>query len=269
MATKQKHFEAENQRAATENDLHNLAQTFSFPVPNLEGDASLVDGFLAAAGIELHKKSDALIHKLRLLHVGPPLLHLVIIREYLHRLPENDYDIFELVKQHRISRVWTPHEQALAACHGEANTLPNSPLAHPPTPTLYGISVKNDCELAISDDEPLIAIQSAESVNWTSRPGLSGGVLAPRHYRPPHLRLAPTGPRPKPRPAHKKAVRFQDEPAVAGSSGVSLMSEEEWVVGGGDDISGASAKRSQGAGENGEELTHLRRSKRARTALQG
>jgi hypothetical protein len=275
MATKQKEFEAANQRTATENELHNLAQTFSFPVPNLAGDASLRDGFLAELAVQLRKESGTISrwHNLRLLNVGPPLLLLVMVREYLHLPPENDHDLFELVKERRISRVWTSHEQALAACHGETNTKPNSLLSQPPMPARYEVLVDNDGEFAISDDEPLVAVESVESVNWTNRPGLSGGVLVPRRYRPPHLRVAPTGPRPKPRPAYKVRFNLPGESAAAGCSSKGSM-EEERVVLDGAGAAGTSADGQENAkemrkriplgtiAENNEEL---RRSKRART----
>jgi hypothetical protein len=68
------------------------------------------------------------------------------------------------------------HEQALAACHGESNTSSNSPLAAPPTSLLYEITVVDDSELVISDDEPLVIIESLDSMDWTGKPGLSGGL---------------------------------------------------------------------------------------------
>jgi hypothetical protein len=91
------------------------------------------------------------------------------------------------VEHNRISRIWTLHEQALAACHGESDTSRNAPLVPPPTPLVYDLTVVNDSELMISDDEPLVTIESSEPIDWTSNPGLSGGSRKPRRYTPPHL----------------------------------------------------------------------------------
>ena len=210
-----------------------LAQDFSFCVPILPGDASLIEDFLADIDIQLRKETGTTAHSLCLLHVGPALFGLVILRIYLNRSHENDQDIFQLVKQNRIHRIWTPHEQALAACHGESNTSSNFPLVAPPTPLLYGIAVVHDNELEISDEEPFVTIESPESVHWTSSAGLSGGPRKPRHYRPPHLHTIPAGPRPKPRPVYRKTqVRFS----------LDTVTDES------------------------DELTHLRQSKRARVA---
>jgi hypothetical protein len=195
-----------------------LAQDFAFRVPILPGDASLIEDFLADLDIQLHNETGATAHSLRLLHIGPILFSLVILRVYLDRPDENDHDIFHLVEQKRVSRVWTAHEQALAACHGDSNTSSNSPLAAPPTPLLYKIAVVNDSELTISDVEPLVIIKSLDSMDWTSRPGLSGGSRKPRRYKPPHLQPNTAGPRPKPRPAYgKRQVRFSLDGAVGES----------------------------------------------------
>jgi hypothetical protein len=190
-----------------------LAQDFSFCVPILPGDASLIEDFLADIDIQLRKDTGTTAHGLRLLHVGPALFSLVILRVYLNRSHENDRDIFQLVKQNRIHRVWTPHEQALAACHGESNTGLNFPFVAPPTPLLYGIAVVHDSELEISDEELLVTIESLESVHWTSSTGLSGGTRKPRRYRPPPLQSIPARwSRPKPRPAHGGTqVRFSSD----------------------------------------------------------
>ena len=123
---------------------------------------------------------------------------MVILRVYLDLPDENNFDIFHLVEHNRVSRVWTAHEQALAACHGESNTSSNSPLAAPPTPLLFGITVVDDNELVISDDEPLVVIKSIDLVDWTSRPGLSGGSRKPRRYRPLTFSQILLGPGPSP-----------------------------------------------------------------------
>jgi hypothetical protein len=277
MKKARKEFKDTRSRTPTNDDLQNLAQDFSFPVPSMPGDVSLFEEFLAEIGILLQKESKLAACRLRLDHVGPILFRLVLVREYLHRPPENDQDIFQLVKENRIFRIWTAHEQALAACHGEKNTAADSPLAQPPTPLLYRLAVVHDNDLAVSDDEPLVAIRSLQSVIWTSGPALSGGLRKPRRYTPPLLRPTPNGPRPKPRPAFKKSVRFQDQPAGV-SSGSKEKRKEEEAVSGGVDAAAALAKEPRSAKkpndraildaiENSpEELTYLRRSKRARTA---
>jgi hypothetical protein len=210
---KRKELNSAHQRRTVTNEC--LAQDFSFHVPILPGDASLIEDFLADLDIQLRNETSATAHSLRLLHIGPILFSLVILRVYLNRPDENDHDIFHLVEQKRVSRVWTAHEQALAACHKDSNTSSNSPLAAPPTPLLYEIAVVNDSVLTISDIEPLVIIKSLDLMDWTSRPGLSGGSRKPRRYRPPHLQPNTVGPRPKPRPADgKRQVRFSLDGAV-------------------------------------------------------
>jgi hypothetical protein len=51
------------------------------------------------------------------------------------------------------------------------------PFDHTPTPLLYRLTVIEDADLVISDDEPLVAIKSLQSVNWAAS-GLmfSGGL---------------------------------------------------------------------------------------------
>jgi hypothetical protein len=231
-----KEFEDVHQGAVTDEVLHDLAHNFSFPVPCLPGDMSLIEDLLADMDMQLHKEPKLALNirlRLRLLHVGPVLFRLVVVRNYLDRPPENDKVIFQLVKQHRIFRLWTSHELALAACNGEENTSPDSPLDQAPTPELYKLAVIDDGDLTLSDGRPLVAIRNLQSVNWSSGPALSGGRRKPRRYTPPHLRVIPAGPRPKPRPAYKKAVRFEDT-----------------------------------LEENSEGVTRLRRSKRAQMAVQ-
>jgi len=169
-----------------------MAQDFSFPVPTLPDDAPLIEDFLADIDILLRKENavtahglkenSVATHSLRLHHVGPPLFGLVILRVYLGRPPENDGRIYELVKQNQVYRIWSPHERALAACHGESNTSSNSPLSEPPTPLLYNLAVVNDNDLVISDEVPLVAIKSPQPVNWMVSPGLAGGLRKPRRY---------------------------------------------------------------------------------------
>ena len=269
-----KTFEATHQRRVSDEDLHGLAQHFSFPIPNLPGDESLIEDFLADLGVQLRKESKLVSSSLRYHHIGPILFHLVILREYLHKPPDNDHSIFQLVKNNLVYRIWTSHEQALAACHGEGNTSSNSPFNYPPTPLLYKLTVIGDSAIVVSNDETLVAIRSPESVDWTSGMALAGGLRKPRRYTPPHLRLTALQPRPKPRPAHRKIVHFENQFEEA-SSGVGQVTGEE-VVGGGKDVARASLKGQQSVQktkgrvplgtvvENGEELRVLRRSKRAR-----
>jgi hypothetical protein len=269
-----KAFEAAHQRKVSNEDLHGLAQHFSFPIPSLPGDESLIDDFLADLGIQLHKESKFVGSSLRYHHIGPIFFRLVILREYLHKPPENDHDIFHLVKQKRIHRIWTSHEQALAACHGEEDTSPNSPLGYSPAPSLFKLAVLNDADIIISNDETLVAIQSPESINWTSGMALSGGLRKPRRYTPPHLRLAAASqPRPRPRPAYKKIVHFENQSAESSGRTGQVIAKEQ--VGGRANGAGALLKNNQsgknsktriplGIIENGEELAVLRRSKRAR-----
>ena len=164
-----------------------LAKDFSFCVPILPGDASLIEDFLSDLDIQLHNETGTTAHALCLLHLGPPLFSLVILRVYLNRPDQNDWDIFHLVEHNCISRIWTLHEQALAACHGESDTSRNAPLVPPPTLLVYDLTVVNNSELMISDDELLVTIESSEPINWTSNPGLSGGSRKPHRYTPPHL----------------------------------------------------------------------------------
>ena len=179
MQKAQKRFETNHQQKALDEDLHGLAQHFSFPVPNLPGDKSLIEEFLADLGVLLHKESKFVSSNLRYLYIGPILFRLIILREYLHKLPDNYHVIFQLVQQNRVHQIWTSHEQALAACHGEEDTSSTSPLCYAPSPLLYRLSVIDDADIMISNDEILVTIQSPEVVNWTSGTALSGGPQKP------------------------------------------------------------------------------------------
>jgi len=254
MQKAQKTFE--DRRCATDEDLQNLATKFTFPVPILLGDESLIEDFLADMGLQLRKDSKFAACSLCLHHVGFVLFRLVVLRVYLHRPPTNDMDIFNLVKHNQVSWVWTSHEQALAACHGEDNTGPHSQLPQPPTPELYMLPVINDNELDISDDEPLVVLQVPEAVSWSKGRALSGGVRKPQRYTPPHLRPKANGPRPKPRPAYKKAVRFQTVLAAAGSASKNL-GDDPAIADGVDDAGNCDQ----------DEVRYLRRSKRQRITL--
>jgi hypothetical protein len=166
----------------------------------------------------------------------------------------------------QIYRVWTSHEQALAACHGDENTSSDSPFDHAPTPLLYRLTVIEDADLVISDDEPLVAIKFLQSVNWTSGLMLSGGIRRPQRYILAHLRLNTPASRPKPQPPQlaRKTVHFQDQRVdVEGVGAIWAMVKVN-----------ESAKKTRERmpldtlDENGEDLTVLHQSKRARTTLQ-
>jgi hypothetical protein len=108
-----------------------------------------------------------------------------------------------------VSRIWTTHEQALAACDGQDDTSPIAVFDTPPNPVLWKVKVVQDADLELPQDLPLVTIQ--HPVTWTSRPGLTGGARKPRCYSPPYLRNLPPGPRPKPKPAYG---RFKATPTM-------------------------------------------------------
>jgi hypothetical protein len=58
--------------------------------------------------------------------------------------------------------------------------------------------------LELAEDHLFVTIK--QPITWSHRPGLTGGSLKPRRYKPPYLRLSKPGPRPKPRPAYGKKV---------------------------------------------------------------
>ena len=109
----------------------------------------------------------------------------------------------------RVSRTWTVHEQALAACHSEDDTSSNAHFSSIPDPNCWEVNVvmvMSDIEVPLSDDRPFASIQSPEALVWTNRPGLKGGTCRPCQYQPLHIRLALLGPRPKPRLAYSKSI---------------------------------------------------------------
>lgn len=194
---------------------------FSVPVPL--GDTSLSDDLLADLKFQIGSQTEHGVDDDTLLCVGRILFNLVILRKHLGRPPENDVDIFELVKTHKVARIWTNHEQALAACYGEDNTSPDAIFRTTPNPDLWELKVVVDPELLLPEDQSFVAVQGP--VQWTVRPGLSGpGLYKPRRYKPPYLRLEKTDLRPKPRPAYKTGAvtdaqttpekRLLDEPST-------------------------------------------------------
>jgi hypothetical protein len=132
------------------------------------------------------------IDKTAIMCVGEMLFNLVILWKYLACPPENDLDIFELVKNGQVTRIWTSHEQALAACFGEDDTGPTARFATPPSPVRWRLKVVNNAELLFPDDLPFVALWAP--VQWNNQPGLSGpGIHKPRCYKPPYLRLSKPG----------------------------------------------------------------------------
>jgi len=205
MAKEKEEFQAANpKRSLTTNDLISAGSCFPFHVPILPGDASLVVDFVANL-LQHAKNVNDEVDKCAVQCIGRALFSLVILRTYLGRPPENDEDIFHAVKNGLISRVWTSHEQALAACYGAENTSPEAVFDTMPDPGLWGIKVMRDVNLQLAVDRPFVTLK--QPIAWTSGPGLTGGHLKPRRYRPPSQQLKP-GPRPKPCPA------FSQKPAV-------------------------------------------------------
>jgi hypothetical protein len=193
--------EANPNRRLTTTNLLQAASSFPFLVPILPGDASLTVDFMSSL---LHHVGDQLIDDCAIEGISQALFNLVILRTYLGRPPENDLDIFEAVRDGHIARVWTSHELALAAVHGEDNTSRDAIFDTAPNPDLWGIKVVRDAALELAGDHPFVTIK--QPIIWSRRPGLTGGSLKPRRYKPPYLRLSKPGPRPKPRPAYGKKV---------------------------------------------------------------
>jgi hypothetical protein len=203
MANRQyEHNEASPNHDPTYDDLFDPALAFQFSVPILPGDASLADEFISNLMCHIKQLSDSLAEDDDLITISQALFRLVVLRTYLSRPADNDHNIFELVKDGQVSRIWTNHEQALAACYGEDDTSSNAAFSTGPEPSLWNVKVMMDPELELPHQCPLVAIQGP--VVWTSLPGLTGGPLKPRCYRPPRLLNLEPGPRPKPRPAYGK-----------------------------------------------------------------
>jgi hypothetical protein len=184
----------------TNNNLLEDASKFPFLVPILPGDSSLAIDFISSLKYHIAQLPATVIDDCAIIVIGQALFNLVILRTYLSRPAENDLDIFELVNNRQVSRTWTNHEQALAACFGEEDTSIDAKFHTKPSPTLWGIKVEIDSELCVPGGSPLVVIQ--QPVIWTERPGLTGGILKPRRYRPPYLRSLIPGPRPTPKPAY-------------------------------------------------------------------
>ena len=190
----------------TDNDLLAAASEFlsSFSVPILPGDASLALEFISNLKCHIAHTLTSLADDRAIMSIGQVLFNLVILRTYMSRPAENDHNIFELVKDNQVSRVWTSHEQALAACFGEDDTSVNASFLTKPNPFLWKIKVLPDPNPELHQEHAFVTIRNP--IVWTTGPGLTGGTRKPRHYRPPHLRLLEPGPRPKPRPAYGKRL---------------------------------------------------------------
>ena len=72
MSEKWEQFKRTNRRrTVTDKVLQRMAQEFSFTVPILPGDSSLIEDFLADIDILLRQENPVTTHSLRLLHVAP------------------------------------------------------------------------------------------------------------------------------------------------------------------------------------------------------
>ena len=77
-----KEFKDVHRGTVTDKVLHNLMQNFSFPMPCLPGDMSLIEDFPADMDMQLHKEPRLALNiclHLCLLHVRLVLFHLVIV----------------------------------------------------------------------------------------------------------------------------------------------------------------------------------------------
>ena len=190
-------------------DIFDPALNFKFSVPILPGHASLTNEFISDLKCHIGQTSVNLAEDDYIISIGQALFHIVILRTYLSRPAENDHNIFELVRDSWVSRIWTNHKQALAACYGETDTGPSASFSTRPDPLLWDIKAMTDPKLELLHDRPLVVIQGP--VVWTATPGLTGGLLKPRCYKPPHLRLLQPGPWPKPRPAYRRRPAGEED----------------------------------------------------------
>jgi hypothetical protein len=204
----------------TTNNLLEAASHFPFTIPILPGDTSLVDEFLASL---MHHVKDQPINDCAIEGISQALFKLVILRTYLGRPPENDLNIFEAVKNGQITRLWTSHELALAARYGEEDASLDAVFDMTPNPDLWKIKVIRDSTLELTEEHPFVAIK--RPITWTNRPGLTGGSLKPRHYKPPYLRDLALGPRPKPRPAYGTRFASDDGTSVGATAATSACQE--------------------------------------------
>ena len=131
----------------------------------------MAENFIADIKVQAHReKINFISEDLALVPVGSILFHLVILRTYLNRLAENDLNIYEFIMANRISRTWTVHEQAVAACHGKDDTSSNAHFNSMPNPHHWEVNVikvTSNIEVPLSDDRPFASIQSPEL--WCGR----------------------------------------------------------------------------------------------------
>lgn len=190
-------------------------------VPVLPGDHDLAKDILVDMETYLHnhitnnKKTSPPpeIARQRLHGPGLTLLHLVIVRTYLQRQPEDDDHIFDLWNQERIVRSWTYPEVIFAASQGmmEEDLRSSSDLAYRTTRSDRLIKYGGD----LPQNSGIIHIQSypdsSDPYVWppSSSLGLTGEPLV-------IAEIIPRGPPPKPRPFKKQAsVHFADNHDVA------------------------------------------------------
>jgi hypothetical protein len=209
-------------RRLTDFDLLHAGSEFSssFSVPILAGDVSLAEEFISNIKLQIGRQYASLADDLAIMSVGQVLFNLVILRTYMARPPENDLDIFELVEENRVSRVWTGHELALASCFGEDDTGPDASFLTKPNPFLWSINALVDSNLERPHNSSLVTVHGP--VVWTARPGLTGGSRKPRHYKPPHLRQLEPPTRPKPRPAYANKSPNMGKRAANTMDGVNM-----------------------------------------------
>lgn len=199
------------ERKLTYADLRDFDKQLDFPIPILPGDASLIEPFITDLGCDFAKRVGFLQDSIRITVISLILFKLVVLRTYLARPPENDLDIYELVRDGKVSRIWTHHEQALAACAGEEDTSAHAEFSvNAALPSVWKVQVIHRSEIPFAHDGPLVSL-NASSISSSKRPGLTGGDRKPRHYLPPHLRNSPsTCPRPKPRPIKRTQSTKED-----------------------------------------------------------
>lgn len=216
MAAEHAKFKGNARRQPNADDLLQFASWLTFCPPVLRGHASLAQDLLADLKIQISQLPKHNVDDSTILSLGYLLFHLVILQMYLGRPAANDLDVFNLVRMKQVVRVWMKHEQALAACFGEANTSSNTVFSSVPDPSLWAIKVVNDPQLLVPTLSSLVVLKTDPA--WQNRPGLTGGPHKPRSYKLPHLKLVLTGPRPKPRPAHKKVTATDGSNLEATSS---------------------------------------------------
>lgn len=165
--------------------LYDLRAQMSFKVPVLPGDLSLVEQFVVDLLIEISRRKLTGDDKCAATAMAKILFSLIIVRTYLDRPSDNDLDIYELVNSARLVRIWTSHEQALAACYGEDDTSINACFMSAPNPSMWKVRTKVDSQVPLAVESPFVRV-TGNPFTWNSRPGLDGGSTRPHSYLPPH-----------------------------------------------------------------------------------